>query len=892
MTHTALLSCVGLLFLGSLHPSTRSDWYWDSPVNLHIDNHSAQVGKGKTPEELAEMLRPLPVDLVQVSALGADGQVSYPSAVGKPSTALEGWDTMASWAKAAKLAGKRFHIYINTRGISLGKEHPDWVQLNAEGKGNGHRGGDDLCARPSDGTGFLEAYLLPLIRELATGYKPGGLWVDGDHARTPVCYCRHCKAAWKKTTGQDEPPVRDDHPDWPRWLSLEQERYDAYRRAMSKALHDILAAAFYTSNHSWRKIHAAFFSTLDPRTPPEWAATLSADLSHSKQLFVTRVAAMFLSPEAVTPHDIMHLVNGPETSLRRLLQNGAVTLASGSSWFLWSSGRFMLDAGREPLKACADFVQERRGALGRTLTANTVAVLASEASWVAERSEGKKGAFGFMGIQAAAVALEDAGYGVDIVNEADFARRPDGYRLLVLPGVHRVSPSTLAGLRRFAESGGTLLSFGPCLEGMEPGTAERLFGISAGAKQQQGEFAFEMGGVRGTLFRRLTSGAGAAGKKAAFADGAPLLLTKPVGKGTAATLAILELSQPDSESVLAAACAALGLGPQVAHGAGPLAAHFVYAYRQRGAAHILHMSDLTSQVGGRRTHPDSMEHKIDALPRRDLELRVAWSQKPAAVKVYPASVALETSWADGVLMVKLSRFDVHAALELSGGKPGFLPAQTPRHTHLAQALYAETTFVAGFETESQGQALDPLSGFHVLGKGKATVAPGRERAFKGQGSLRFTDDPSAPQAFLPFAYLEPNLAGAEAELRFALWLEPGSEITVEMRTEQSRKEKPVGPSVICRAGQLSTHDGKALCELPAGKWLSFTLQARLDGSGRYELSVSGEGMEERRFPGLDSVSKEFRRAGWIGFIGSGTNAASCWLDEVSVTARRAGAPAR
>lgn len=458
LTLTLALLC-GLATGAQATTTERNEWYWSSLVNLHIDNHGGLVGKGKTADEIAAELRKLPVDIVQVSAYGADGaKATYPSKL-LPRDDLDGWDTLGVWKAAAEKAGKRFHVYINTRGLTVTATHPDWVQRDAAGKGKGRNNGLDTCARPSaDGSGYLESLLLPLLEEIMSQYRPDGIWVDGDHARTRTCYCKHCQAAWHALTGKAEPPTDSTDPDWPRWLALEQERYDEYRRKMSEVIHRVHPQAFYTSNHSWKKA-THIFEKDDPRSAPDFADTISADLSHGQALWITRSKALFLSAEQNTPWDIMHLIYRPqEISRQRVLQQGAVTIAHGGSWFLWSPGGDPLapDAFTRALE-CAQFVRDRAPALGRTTSINPIAVLLSETAWQEERVGGKAGFAGLAEAQHWAMMLEDACSGVDLLNETDLARPLGQYRLIVVPNQRAVSPATEKRLQQFASAGGKIV---------------------------------------------------------------------------------------------------------------------------------------------------------------------------------------------------------------------------------------------------------------------------------------------------------------------------------------------------------------------------------------------------------------------------------------------------
>lgn len=448
---------------------SRDAWYWNSKVNLHIDNHSGLVGKGHSVEELTDMVRDLPVSLIQVSAFGANGVTTYPTEI-RPNPDQGDWDTLAAWRQVAKNLNKRFCIYINTRGLSLPTTHPDWMQRDAQGKGRGKGRPDwrDVCARPSaDGTGVVEQVLLPLLKEIVTRYEPDGIWVDGDHARTAVCYCPHCVDAWKAETGKDRPPTNSDDPDWPRWLALEQARFDAYRRQMADVIHAVRPSCMYTSNHSWR------FRSKDPRNAPAHVDTLSGDLSHGAALDLTRLSVMQISAEERLPCDVMHnvsRVSRQEASFRRILQMGGITMTSGGAWFLWVPGSTIVQPEmQERARQCAAFVVARDDALGRSNSANQTAVLLSETSWAMEHVQGHADTYGASTAEAAALALQDAGHCVDMVNESILGERIENYRTVVIANQGAVAPATLTALQSFVNRGGLLLVTGSGLRSAPDG---------------------------------------------------------------------------------------------------------------------------------------------------------------------------------------------------------------------------------------------------------------------------------------------------------------------------------------------------------------------------------------------------------------------------------------
>ena len=55
---------VGLLLVPFCRGAGPNAWYWDSPVNIHWDNHGGPLGQGMTPTEIAKLFEGLDVDAV------------------------------------------------------------------------------------------------------------------------------------------------------------------------------------------------------------------------------------------------------------------------------------------------------------------------------------------------------------------------------------------------------------------------------------------------------------------------------------------------------------------------------------------------------------------------------------------------------------------------------------------------------------------------------------------------------------------------------------------------------------------------------------------------------------------------------------------------------------
>ena len=892
-TRSRLIVALALLALGTTDGfgAERQDWYWDTVVNLHIDNHSLLIGQGKTAEELAAMYRDIPVDMIQVSAYGNRGDtITYQSDVLErleQQPAQGDWDTLATWGAAVRKLDKRFHIYINTRGMNVHKLHPQYMQQNAKGEGRGHgKGLYDSCPRPApDGDGYLEKFLLPLLREIVTKYKPGGVWVDGDHARTRTCYCKNCREAWRRKTGKAAPPTNPSAPDWPQWLALEQERYDAYRQRMAEVIHEANPMAMYTSNHSWRKTYGTRFDKIDPRCAPEWVDSYSADLSHGNSIRETRLSAMLLSPEEETPYDIMHLINQDQKiSLGRVLQEGGITLASGGSWLLWLSGGTALDPDAQArVRLCAQFAQARKEALGRTLSWNPIAVLSSETSWRQERIGGKEGYYDFLAANHTALALQDAGYGVDLVNEHILQRRLDHYRVVVVPNQRQVAPATLAALSDFAQRGGRVLVTG-C--GLAAHDTTNWLGLRRAG--EHGESALlRIHGSQTRLADFVEVEPAGAKVVAQLDESRPLLLTRRVGQGQIAYFAGTSIPYPDYDGLVPFLLSKLGIGPMVSlHGTKPHP-HLAFAFRKKGDRAVIHVTDLTSRVRGKRVPVGQTDRIDDGKPVEQVTLHVPWPKQPEQIAVVPKETRLTWNWRDGLLEITLRNLNVHAALLLdpaTPGLPGFLPPETPLAARFPWIHYEDLFTIADdFERSDHGHQINPLAAYQIRVAGKTKVRLTDKQPASGRYCVQFIDSPGAPQTYFPYFSCKPKgLDRGTGRFSVDMRIGAGAFPVLDFRTVENRREFPAGPCLHFRDGQIIATKHGPLCRFPHDQWFNIDVTFPL-GSGSYELTVRLPGQEPKTFRNLPCHSgTDFQKCGWIGITGNGKAPASFFIDNLKV----------
>jgi hypothetical protein len=180
---------------------------------------------------------------VQGVIINAGGIVSYyPSKIPfhRPSQFLNGRDLYGEISRAAKEDGLAVFARMdsNRAGEELYKAHPDWFALDAAGKP--YRA-DDLYITCVNGPYYNE-HIPAVLREIAELYHPDG-FTDNSWSglgRDKPCYCDNCKKSFRALTGKDLPAVSNwgdkTYQQWVRWnYDRRLEIWDLNNRATKAA---------------------------------------------------------------------------------------------------------------------------------------------------------------------------------------------------------------------------------------------------------------------------------------------------------------------------------------------------------------------------------------------------------------------------------------------------------------------------------------------------------------------------------------------------------------------------------------------------------------------------------------------------------------------------------
>lgn len=869
---------LGLLTVTPSRGAEPNDWYWDSPVNIHWDNHGRPLGQGMTPEEIASLFKGMKVDMIQVSA--RSGHTTYPSKVGVPNPTLDGYDTMATWRKVTRRLGTRMWVYVNVIDAPyLAAKHPNWRRVDA--KGNKTR----VCNRPSaDGSGWLEQYAIPLVQEIIGRYEPDGFWFDGDWQIPKVCYCDNCKAAWKAATGVAEPPKETSDPNWQRWVALEQERLDAYKRKLAAAIHDANPDCSYVSNWSWAISHR------DPRTAPAWADALSGDVgagSSRGALYGLRFAALMLSAQEHTPHDVMSAIYPKKVrTLPRMLQEGGLVMSSGANWFLWVNQ--LAPEQFDHLRACYGLVDSRRKTLGRTQSANPIAVLLSETTWEQGLASEVAGYFDHESPRNWAFALQDAYYGVDVVNEQTLREQINRWRIVVTANQRQVCPGTLDSLRRFVERGGTLIVTDSGLLPADkdlPGIVE-LLGVARTPVAEPTLAGLMIGETAVPV--HLPWVVEPRGAKVLAKDvrtSTPVLTVCSFGQGQVAYLALPGPSYPDEDGLARWLMQKLKLGSMVSVSGEARDSHLVFSIRRRGERQlVLHVSDLTTFVGDQPIEPNS-SHEIDPIrPIPEIELQLPISNVPTSVQVVPKETRVEWERKNDTLHLVLRDFQVHAAvvLDVTDAKPLELLPPDTKPAPLRQYASSPVILDENFDTTGIGKFPDkPV--WSANADAKTAIRVARDPASPDNRVLEFVDAPDARQSFIPYLVMQPRrLNRGRAKFSCRLYLESGAYVNVEARDSKAGSYA-TGPSIRIGEDGKVTAAGKTLTTVPTEQWFQLELEFGLAfHEPSYRLKVVQPGEPVEQFDQLPYVDTNFTACTWLGIVSVAAKETHFYVDDVKL----------
>jgi len=460
-------------------------WYGpDRFLGLHVDFHAGpkddELGAGADPEVLAEQLKRMDVDFVQIDTKGGPGYTSYfaKNPVAQVCPVLKA-DLVKAWRQATRKVGIPLHahwIAISDEGAN--KRHPDWRRIDANGQPDEKR----LCYRSP----FVDEYMIPQLLELVGDWELDGVWIDGEAWAMEPCWCSRCVEAWKAGAETTPPPASAKDPAWSRWMLFHRRGFDDYINHYADALHARFPHCHICDNWSLTlsqpgqpKLHVDFISSDD-------AASFGADNIRLEARFTsTRGLPWDFMQWLFYAGKVMHDPTIPQAvrPLEQIQQEAAYVLALGGGHQIYEQPSPKRDGGlidwRVDRIAALHRWCRKRGTLCRgTEPWEDIAVLNSEHHFARHAKwSNLLWSFDQNALRGAVYAGVASQRGVDILDEWALAPRLDRFGLLVIPEQPDVSDELVAKVKSWVETGGRLLlsgaeipeKWGADFLGVEPG---------------------------------------------------------------------------------------------------------------------------------------------------------------------------------------------------------------------------------------------------------------------------------------------------------------------------------------------------------------------------------------------------------------------------------------
>jgi hypothetical protein len=430
----------------------------DAFLGIHFDFHAGddcdRVGARTTPEMVRTVIDKVQPDYIQIDCKGHRGYSSYPTKVGQPAPGFVG-DPLRIWREVTRQRGvSLFMHYSGVWDYQAVAAHPEWAAVNAGGKPDGK-------ATSVFGP-YVDALLIPQLRELAGQYGVDGAWIDGDCWGAMPDYGEQAVREFCRQTGAASAPRKAGEPYWNEWLDFQREGFRRYLRHYVDQLQE--------SHPDFQLISNWAFSDHMPEPVSAAVAGLSGDFSPDDSVNSARFAGRCLENQG-RPWDLMSWSFSRQTRKQKpavqLMQEAAIVLAQGGGYQAYfkqdRDGAVRDLAEMDVMAEVARFCRARQPDCHRSVAVPQIALLYSTAGHYRQSSRlfHWAGSHGVTVLRAALSQILRHQYGVQIVSEHHLQGKLAQWPLIVVPGWEYLEPDFRQALAAHARSGGRLLLIGP-----------------------------------------------------------------------------------------------------------------------------------------------------------------------------------------------------------------------------------------------------------------------------------------------------------------------------------------------------------------------------------------------------------------------------------------------
>lgn len=437
-------------------PLRRDASFFGMHFDLHPGPNDPALGKDLSKQQVLRFLDAVKPDYVQYDCKGHAGWLGYPSEVG-PSAPHISQDSLAMWREATRERGVALYIHFSgvwdTQAVT---RHPEWAAITREGNPDPEK--------TSTFGPYVDALMIPQLREAASKYQLDGVWVDGECWAVRPDWGGKAMQQFLAATRLVRVPEYPTDPGWQEWLEFQREQFRRYVRHYVEEMHRSHPQLQVASN--W------LYSTMVPEKPDLPVDFLSGDYLGNAPIAGARIEARYLAQNGKS-WDLMawgfQSARGNPTGpvhkpSAQLEQEAGVVLAQGGGFQIYyqpSREGHLDDHLIQVMAKVADFCRARQPYCWKTETVPQVAVLYSRNS-LYRHSNKMFGGWGDFDLCAKGWldALLDAHYSVDVLPDWKLESHGAQYPLIVVPEWKEIGADAVAMLRKLHQSGVALLIAG------------------------------------------------------------------------------------------------------------------------------------------------------------------------------------------------------------------------------------------------------------------------------------------------------------------------------------------------------------------------------------------------------------------------------------------------
>lgn len=647
--------------------SQPANWFKKSIFMLHEDHHikaETEVGKNADLKETARIIALSRPDAIQIHAKGRPGYASYPTKIGWMAPKYER-DVLKVWSDIARKDGYHFSIYYNLgRDAEIQIRKPKWNRVGMDGKLQDAA----LCYQ----SGVAEEYLWPMIDEIMTNYHPNGLWFDGSVFTIKNCYCFVCKARFQKEHSLPA-PTRPVQAGWTAYKDMQRQIYREFLYQTVDRIKKKDPDCLVTINLA--------YSMHMPEKPYKALDYFTADFGNEVEE-LSQEAHWYDNQDK--PFEIMttvHIDGGAGKGRQpkpkgQLEQEMATILANGGRYNGWdnpdSKSAISEQMGKHLQEVVSPFLRARQPWILQTQRLPDVSLLYSATDHYAATDSVSNAFLSATSFIPVTDKIWQAGLNYEMIPEYKLADGDIRSKVLIVEDPAALSENNIKSLRKFTESGGTILITG---RGIMPGSMTELLGISKfEGRVNQVDINVTANKEAYTFKHKLytinTEGAQVILKaKDNQGNEYPLLTSHQVGKGKAMGVLVPLLSQEKGRTFKVPAAVIKEIFEKVMPSEQRLLitnapANVEAVLRKKDEQHIIH---LVNHAEGERELIKITWHKYykitDIPPAPATHVSVKLAARPKLVKLQPQNKEIKNwQYVNGRLEADMPSFDIHQML--------------------------------------------------------------------------------------------------------------------------------------------------------------------------------------------------------------------------------------